>query len=698
MDPRRLRPSVITGLWLATVLAAALPRARADEGRWLFNDPPRGVLQERYGFNPTPEWLLHVQRSSLRFNNGGSGSFISPDGLVMTNHHVGADCLQKLSDEQHNYVRDGFIAKSRDEEKRCVDLELNVLMSIEDVTARINAAVKPGLSPEAAFTARRAVINEIEQESNQKTGLRSDVVTLFQGAQYHLYRYKRYTDVRVVFAPEQQIAFFGGDPDNFEYPRYDLDVCFFRVYEDGKPAKIEHSLKWSASGVKQDELVFVTGHPGRTDRLKTMAALAYLRDVEYPYTLERLYRLESLLTAYSARSQENARRAKDLLFGAANSRKAREGGLAGLLDPQFLAQKKKSEERLRAAAAKDPKLADVLPAWNRIAAAQKVRAANIKRYSALERGSAFNSTLFDIARTLVRAADERAKPERDRLREYTEAQRPSLELELFSTEPLYDDYETLKLASSLTWLCGEFGYLDPLVQMVLAGKSPRERAAELVQGTKLKDPAERRKLDAGGKAAIAASHDPMIELARKVDPAARAVRKTMETQAEEVERQAYAQIARARYAVEGSKTYPDATFTLRLAFGTVRGFEENGQHVPFQTTFEGLYRRSAEHGGHEPFDLPPRWIERKDKLDLSTPLNFVSTADIIGGNSGSPVINRDAEVVGLIFDGNIQSLVLDFGYTDKQARAVAVCSQAITEALRKVYDAGALADEIQKAR
>jgi hypothetical protein len=676
--------------------------ASADEGMWLFNNPPRKQLKEKYGLEPSDKWLEHVQKSSVRFNTGGSGSFVSADGLVMTNHHVGADCLQKLGDKDHNYYRDGFHARTRAEEKRCHNLELNVLMSIEDVTDRVSAAVKGDLTPEQAASARRKVMAEIEKESLDKTGLRSDVVTLYQGGQYHLYRFKKYTDVRVVFAPEQQIAFFGGDPDNFEYPRYDLDMCFFRVYENDKPAKIEHYLTWSKAGATENELVFVSGHPGRTDRLATVAELEYLRNRGFPYLLQRLNRWEVLLSAWSGRSEENARRAKELLFSVQNSRKARVGGLAGLLDPELMGKKLEAEKELKERVANDSNLRDILSAWERIAKAEKARADTIKRITLLEgsrgRTAGFNTQLFEIARTLVRSAEERSKPSGERLREYRDSNRESLELELFSDEPIYDDFEQLLLADSLTWLAGQLGYSNKLVQQVLAGKSPEERAGELISGTKLRDVAERKRLYEGGQKAIAESTDPMIALAKLVDPAAREVRKRVESEVDEVKRQAYAQIAKAKYAIEGASNYPDATFTLRLAFGVVKGYEENGKPVPFETTFAGLFQRSAEHYNKPPFDLPQRWVERKDKLDLNTPLNFVCTADIIGGNSGSPVINRNAEVVGLIFDGNIQSLVLDFVYTEKVARAVAVHSRGIVEALRKVYDAGELADELTGKR
>jgi hypothetical protein len=677
----------------------------ADEGMWLFNNPPRKLLKENYGFDPTDQWLTHVQKASVRFNSGGSGSFVSADGLVMTNHHVGLEALQKLSKPGKDYVKDGFYARTLEEEFKSVDEELNVLMDIVDVTNQVKAAVKPDMSPEKAFEARRAVIANIESESDKKTGLRSNVVTLYEGGQYHLYRFKRYTDVRLVFAPEQQIAFFGGDADNFAYPRYDLDVCFFRVYEDGKPAKIDHYLKWSPHGAKDNELVFVSGHPGHTDRLNNVAELEFLRDVGYPFSLQRLNRLEVMLSVYSGQGEEYERKAKDMLFYVANSRKAREGGLAGLQDPAFMAKKRAAEKAMREAAAKDPNLKDVADAWDTIAQVQQVRKDNIKKYtmlegrpSRLEAGAGFNTTLFNYARVLVRAAEELPKPNDQRLSEYSDSNKPSLELKLFSRRPLYPDFELTTLADSLGWLCEIVGYNSKVVQAVLDGKSPRERAAELIHGTKLADVSYRKQLYEGGQKAIATSTDPMIRLAQIVDPESRAVRKIMENQVDEPKQQAYDKIARAKFAIEGTNSYPDATFTLRLAFGTVKGYEEAGKKIPFETTFAGLYERAKEQNNKYPFDLPERWLDRKDKLNLKTPFNFVCTADSIGGNSGSPLVNKEAELVGLLFDGNIQSLVWDFGYTDNQARTVSVASPAIPEAIRAIYDAGPLAEELVSGR
>jgi Peptidase S46 len=667
----------------------------ADEGMWLFNNPPKDLLRKKYGFEPTKEWLDHVQKSSVRFNTGGSGSFVSADGLVMTNHHVGLQALEKLSNQnKKDYVKNGFYAKTYAEEFKSVDEELNVLMEIVDVTKEVKGAVDPKMSDEQAFAARRKVIANIETESKKATGLRSNVVPLYQGNQYHLYRFKQYKDVRLVFAPEQDIAFYGGDPDNFAFPRYDLDVCFFRVYEDGKPAKIDHYFTWSKGGAKENELVFVSGHPGHTDRLNTVAELEYLRDIGFPFILQRLNRLEVMLSTYSQLGEEEARRAKDSLFGVANSRKARIGGLQGLQDPAIMAQKRADEKKMREAVAKDPALKDVVDAWNTVADVQKVRAENIKKYTILEGGAGFYSPLFGYARSLVRAAEERAKPNEERLPEFQKAGEDSLLQKLLADATHYPDYELYKLTDSLGWMCEILGAESPAVKVALAGKSPPDRALELVTGTKLWEVAERKRLYEGGKAAIDASTDPMILLARAIDAPSRAVRKIMENQVEEPKSQAYDKIARAKFAIEGTNTYPDATFTLRLAFGTCIGYTEAGKKIPFETTFAGLYEKCKDKNDVDPFKLPQRWFDRKSKLNLNTPFNFVCTADIIGGNSGSPVVNKNAEIVGLIFDGNIQSLVLDFLYTEDVARAVSVSSPAIPEALRAIYEANDLADEI----
>ena len=685
------------------LVATTIPTL-ADEGMWLFNNPPLKQLKERYQFEPTPQWLEHLQKASVRFNSGGSGSFVSANGLCITNHHVGADALQKAASQQHNYLKEGFYAKTNAEEIKCADLELNVLMSIEDVTAQVNAPVKSGMSPDAAGRARENAIAQIEKESKDKTGLRSDVVTLYQGGVYHLYRYKRYDDVRIVFAPEQQMAFYGGDPDNFEYPRFDLDICIFRAYENGQPAKIEHYLKWNSSGPSDGELTFVSGSPGRTDRQLTVDELADRRDREVPTWLQMFNRREVLLQAWGQRSFENARRARGDLFGDQNNRKRYDGYVAALFDPKIWRAIEAREKKLRDAISHDPRLKSTTGAYDRIKKAQAELVKIAPRYDYLEqerpvtigyRGPrGFYGTLFKYARLLTRAIDERAKPNGERIAAFRDSAKESLELELFSNEPIYEDYEILRLTDSLTDFAEKFGGNDPWVKQVLAGKSPYARAVELVSGTKLKDVEFRKDLYAKNAAALQAAHDPMLDLARMIDAPARESRKAHEAQ-EEIKRQAYTEIAKARFAIEGTSNYPDATFTLRLSYGKVLGYKEDGKQIPPFTDFAGFYQRSAEHDNRPPFDLPQRWVERKAQLNLATKFNFVSDADIIGGNSGSPVVNKMNEFVGIIFDGNIQSLVLDCIFSDKQARAVSVDSAAITEALRKVYDAGALADELE---
>ncbi|HEY4757269.1 MAG TPA: S46 family peptidase, partial [Chthoniobacterales bacterium] len=564
-------------------------------------------------------------------------------------------------------------------------LELNVLISIEDVTARVNAAVKAGMSPEAAGNAREIAIAEIEKQNKDRTGLRSDVVTLYQGGLYHIYRYKRYDDVRIVFAPEQQMAFYGGDPDNFEYPRFDLDICIFRVYENGQPARIEHYLKWNSRGPSDGELTFVSGNPGRTDRQLTVAEMAHRRDREVPTWLEMFNRREVLLQAWGERSFENARRARDDLFSDQNNRKRYGGYVAALFDPEIWTAIEARETKLRDAISKDSKLKSRIGAYDRIKNAQAELAKIAPRYDYLEqerpstvgyRGPrAFCGTLFKYARLLTRAIDERLKPNGERIAAFRDSAKESLELELFSTEPVYNDYEILRLTDSLTDLAEKFGADDPMVKRVLAGKSPKARAAELVNGTKLKDVEFRKNLYAKDTTTLQAAHDPMLDLARMIDAPAREVRKAHETQ-EEIKRQSYAEIANARFDLEGTNNYPDATFTLRLSYGKVKGYEEDGKQIPPFTDFAGLYQRAAEHDNLPPFNLPQRWIDQKGQLNLSTKFNFVSDADIIGGNSGSPVVNKANEFVGIIFDGNIQSLVLDCIFSDKQARAVSVDSAA----------------------
>lgn len=668
---------------------------QADEGMWLLNNPPRDLLKRKYSFDLDNAWLERVQKASVRFNNGGSGSFVSPDGLVVTNHHIGADCLEKLSPKDKDYYRDGYYARTRDQELQCPDLELNALQSIEDVTARVNTAIRPDMPPAQAAAARRAVMAEIEKESLAGTGLRSDVVTLYQGGLYHLYRYNKYTDVRLVMAPEHAIAFFGGDTDNFEYPRHDLDICFFRVYENGTPVHAANYLPWSSQGPAEGDLVFVSGHPGTTNRLDTLDKLKHRRDVTIPYVLNRQRMLEALLSQFAERGPEQARMAQNDLHRIANARKATSGQYHGLLDPAILARKAEEENGLRRQIEADPALQTrYASAWSHIGDAQKALAQFEREYWLIEQAHAFEGHLFRIARHLVRLAAEKAKPNATRLREYRDSNLESLELELFSPAPIHAELERVKLAGALAFLAENLGGEHRLVVKALAGKAPAARAEELVSGTKLADPAERRRLAKGGHAALETASDPMIRFAAAIDPDARGLRKRYEDEVEEVERQAYAQIARARFDLLGTSQPPDATFTLRLAFGLAKGYRADGIDLPFTTTLAGAFERAQHQGNREPFALPKSWEANKARLDLTTPLNFVSTADTIGGNSGSPVLNRAGELVGINFDRNRHGLVRNFVYSDEQARHIAVHSRGVLEALRVIYGTEPLVNEL----
>lgn len=663
--------------------------AKADEGMWLFNDLPTKLLKERYGFEPSQEWAEHLMKSCVRFNVGGSASFISSTGLVLTNHHVGSDALYKLSTPERNIMDVGFLAHSADQELKAPDLELNQLVNIKDVTTEIKISVTDDMTPEQAVAARRAIIAKMEKAALDETGLKSTVTTLYGGGRYHLYQYKKYTDVRLVWAPETAIAFFGGDADNFEYPRYCLDACIFRVYENDKPAKIEHFLKWSETGPKENDVAFVSGNPGRTSRSFTMDAIKFQRDLFLPYVMTNLRRQEILLQQYGLRGTEQARRARDDLFGVQNSRKARLGMLAGLQDPQVLSDKAAAEKVLLAAINADSKLKPLASAW------QTISETTAKRAELLGKGVAVSSQLFGIALELVQMAEEDQKPSGERLPQFADAGRESLLQQLYSEAPIYLDLDQALLADSIAKTLEQRGFDDRLSQEILLGKGPADRAAELIGGTELLSVENRKKIAAGGIDAIHNSKDPLIQLAKIINPEVRRIR-TITDQLDEQDKQAYAKIAEARFAFEGTSSYPDATFTLRLAFGPVKGYEQDGQQIPAWTNIGGAFEHEKKHQGQADYVLPASWKKVEASLTKSTPFNFVSTADIIGGNSGSPVVNRDGELVGLIFDGNVQSLSGNYIYTDKQARSVSVHSSAIREALQVVYGAEGIVKELGK--
>jgi hypothetical protein len=663
----------------------------ADEGMWTFDRPPVQAIQQRYGFTVTREWLDHLRLSSVRFP-GGSGSFVSPNGLVLTNHHVALEQLQKISTPQKNYVAEGFYARTRADELKSADAELDVLMSTEDVTTRITAAAAKAPTAQGALDARKAEIASIEKESVDKTGLRSDIVTLYQGAQYWLYRYKKYTDVRLVFAPEQQMAFFGGDPDNFTYPRHDLDFAIFRVYENDQPVHSDQYLKWNARGAADQELVFVTGHPASTDRDATVAELETERDVVFPANLKVVSRRIATLRKYAGLGPEQARQANSRIFSLENALKAYTGEYAGLMDLKVMAKKRADEKALRDRIAKTPEWQTAYgSAWTAVQRAQEIRRRQYKseRFAQLR-----GSSLAPLGLIFVQYAAETAKPDSARIDGFHEAQMATLKFQLSSPAPYYPALEEALLADSLQESLEELGPADPFIKAALAGKPPQDVAAALISGTKLGDQTYRKSLLEGGTQAINASADPLIVLGRALDPIARAAQKTLDRDVTSVSSAAREKIGQARFAVFGTAAYPDATFTLRLSYGIVNGYPMNGTKAPYKTTFAGLYDRSAGFDNKPPFQVAPRFTEKRAQVDMSTPLDFVTTNDIIGGNSGSPVVNRAGQLVGLIFDGNIESLVGRFVYEEERNRSVAVHAAAIIHALHVIYDAGPLADEL----
>jgi Peptidase S46 len=668
--------------------------SRADEGMWLLNDPPTSQLKQKYNFALTSEWLEHAQKSAVRFNSGGSGSFVSAEGLIITNDHVGADCLRKTSPQGKDYYRNGYSSSTRDKELKCPDLELNILESIDDVTDRVNSAVTAGMTPQTAADARKKRMAEIEKESTDQTGLRSDVVTLYHGGLYHLYRYKKYTDVRLVFAPEVQVASFGGEVDNFEFPRFDLDINFFRAYENNEPVHPKHFLKWNPAGATEDELVFVIGNPGSTNRLDTIASLKFRRDMQLPYYLDRMRYREALFQQFSDLGSAETRMVGEERHEAANYRKLIAGQYNGLLDASLLQKKEADEQALRASVDANPELKASATAWQEIEASVEARKQYWLAYMLLEEGDALDSVLFDFARYLVRMSVELSKPGPERLREYRDSNLDSLKQELYSPAPIAPPLEQARLAGSLMFLAQKLGGGHPLVIQILDGRSPEARAAELVSGTKLVDPAERKKIADGGAAAIEQSNDSMILLARKIDAYSRDLRKRYESEVEEVERQAYARIELARFHDPNVLKYPDGTFTLRLSYGVVKGYHEWQNEIPFKTTLGGAFQRSEDHENHEPFSQPESWRKNKSNLNLDTPLNFVSNADTYSGNSGSPILNRAGDFVGINFDRNRYGLTRNFIYVDEKARQISVHPGGITETLRRIYNAAYLLKEL----
>jgi hypothetical protein len=665
----------------------------AEEGMWTFDNPPAKALSDKYGFVASQEWLDHVRLSSVRFMDGGSGAFISPNGLVMTNHHVAMGQLQKISTTEKNYVQTGFFASRPEEEIQSPDLEVNVLVSMKNVTDEVRASIPKGLSEMEALKAQKAAIARIEKASLDQTGLKSEVVTLYQGGEFWLYCNRKYTDVRLVMAPERQAAYYGGDDDNFTYPRFDLDMAFFRVYENGKPLRSEHFFKWNAAGAREGELVFVTGNPGRTNRLYTLDQLKFQRDLQLPLTLLYFDRRLDILYRFSGTGAEQSRRALNSIFGIENSKKSVRGEYEGLLDPSLFRQKGEDEAALRKLIRENGAWKKAFGgAWDAISSAvEKQRSvAKNKQYRQI-----IGSRMASFATDIVLYAREIVKPDAERLESFHDSKLEALRFRLFSRAPIYRDLEIFQAVEGLKLSVQELGQDDPYLSIVLDRRTPEESIKPILEKTRLNEPDFRRSLIEGGRAAVEQCDDPLVVLVRKLEPVIRTDIEWSQKNVESVLNAAGEKIARARFAAYGKSTYPDATFTPRLSYGAVKGYPMNGTIAPCKTTLYGLFDRALSFDRKGDFELPARFWERKDALDLSTPVNFVCSCDIIGGNSGSPVIDRNAGLVGLVFDGNIESLPGRFIFDETRNRTVSVHSAYILEALRKLYDAGSLADEIE---
>ena len=686
---------------LAVLVGALGVAPRAEEGFWPYNLVPKAAIKAKYKFDVTDQWLQHLQLATVRFG-GGTGSIVSPKGLVLTNHHIGLGTLQRLSTPEKDYVKNGFYAPTSADELKVPGMSLMVLQSIEDVTGKVTAAVTPAMTPQEISAARQKAIQAIQGEPQQ--GVNKQVVPLYAGAVYHLYTYKVYTDVRLVFGVEYQVGFYGGDADNFTYPRYNIDVSMFRLYENDKPADTPNYLKWSPKGSVENELIFTTGHPGSTQRLNTLAHFKYRRDLALPFSVANLEMREAAVKQWMALSPENARQSTSELFGIQNSLKSQRGQLKGLQDPAVMARKEAAEKRLRAELAKNQaKQQELGDAWDVIEKSLDVARQIDAERNFVANAAGLNSALFAQARMMVRnaynppAAGAGGRGGRG-------GQAP---MGMPPGGPgggrggaqaaLNPQREKLNLTESLAFMQKHLGADHAIVKRILAGKTAEARAAELVDGTRITDSEIRNLLTAGGKATIDISTDPMIVLARSLETDAQALTKRYDEEVAAVQAAAYPKIGQAVFAVDGAKAYPDATGTLRLSYGTVKGYLEDGKKIPPYTYTAGLFERAAQHQGKPDYALAPAWEAAKAALNPKTPFNFASTNDIVGGNSGSAVVNRKGELVGLIFDMNIQALPGYFTYDEAVNRAVSVDSRAILESLRKVYKADALATEIAGA-
>lgn len=674
------------GLVLANPLLAA-------EGMWTLDNLPYADLEKNYKFKPTQEWIQKSMRSAVRLAGGCSGSFVSAEGLVLTNHHCVISCVEDLSSTEQDFVNKGFLAKSRSEEKQCPGMEVNRLEKTEDVTERMLTALA-GLTGKAFSDAKKAEQSRIEQECVGEAGdkRRCDIVELYGGGQYHVYQYSRYQDVRLVFAPEYAAGFFGGDPDNFNFPRYNLDMSLLRVYADGQPITNNDWFPINPKGANENELVMTLGHPGATQRLLTMAELETQRDLVLPFRLIFASEYRGLLLQYSRQGAEQARIAQTELTMVENGIKARTGMFQSLLSPAVMQQKRNDENAFRnwvaSDAARKQRFGDP---WKTLSDTQVAWRNLYLDYVMVELGMGALSQQVTWAKTLVRGTAEMEKPDAERLREFSQAALPGVQASLFAEAPLYPEFEELKLSWSLSKLRERLGVDNPIVKSILGKESPESIAKNIVANSKLADSALRKQLWDGGTDAIQKSNDPAIVLARLLDEHGRKMREQFDHQIEPVQKAAIEQLAKARFAFKGTAVYPDATFSLRLSYGVIRGWNERGTPVKPFTDFAGLFDRAT---AYDPFKLADTWVAAQKSLNKKTRFNQVSTNDIVGGNSGSPLINARGELVGLIFDGNIQSLGGSYFYDESVNRAVSVHSAAISEALKKVYKSEHLVKEL----
>ena len=684
------------GVLLAVLTCAVVVVVVADEGMWTTHNFPRDTVRQKFNVQIDDAWLQKLQRAVVRLETGCTGSFVSPDGLILTNHHCAQSCIAENSTATRDLVANGYVAPDRAEEIRCQGEAISILMETEDVTATVAKAVAAAAPAEAARV-RNETITKLEsscEEAAKKAGAprNCESVSLYQGGQFWLYKYRRYDDVRLAFAPEHAIAAFGGDPDNFQFPRWCLDMSLLRAYENGKPAATPNHLSFNWAGAAEKDPVFVAGHPGTTQRLLTVAQLKTERDLVLPFWLLRFSELRGRVIQYSKTSPEAARTAKDFLDTIENSIKVRRQQQFALLDDRLMERRAAEEQKLREKVKADPELQGRIgKAWDDIAAAQRTWRDIYIPYVWLEGGAGFNSDLFFTARALVRSADERAKPNSDRLREYTDARLPALRQQLAAETPVYPAFEQVRLSFSLERMREWLGPDHPVIKTALGASSPENRAKELIAGSKLGDAKTRIALFEGGQKAVAASTDPMIQLARAIDTEARSLRKIFETQVDGPVARAQQLIAEARFKAYGTNLYPDATFTLRISYGAVMGWIEAGKPVDPFTRLARMFERAT---GQPPFALPKRWLDAKGSLDLNAKANFTTNNDIVGGNSGSPMVNAAGEIIGLVFDGNIHSIAGSYWFDEEKNRTVAVHPDFIKTALQKIYPAKALAAEL----